>query len=138
MENLFILKAISIEEKTEEDLKKEWEVNKLLHGKITFDKYKELMMSWWQDKYKYSESDVAYFTDLEMAIHSAKANMCDVNEGGTYEYVAIVEVSTNRIYTNCYPLSVRVFKYNRDNDFYEPVETKDDKIELIHRKLDYR
>lgn len=137
MENLFILKTISIEEKTEEDLKREWEINKLLHGHITFEEYKELMLSWWQDRYTYAESDVAYFTDLEM-IHSAKVDMCDITEGGLYEYVAIVEVALNRVYTNCYPLSVRVFKYNRENSSYEPVETKDDKIELIHRKLDYR
>lgn len=138
MENLFILKTISIEEKTEEDLQREWEVNVLLHGQITFERYKELMRSWWQDRYTYAESDVAYFTDLEMAIHSAKVNMCDINEAGSYEYVAIAEVSTNRIYTNCYPLSVRVFKYNRENNSYEPVETNDDKVELIHRRLDYR
>ena len=122
--NLFILKTIQIKEKSEEDLHREWLIRNIQYdtNKMTCEDYIEFLDSWDDKKYSYDYENNCYFTDLEKAKFYATSNMGDINDGGVYNYVAIVEVPYNRTYATTEIQSIYIFKFNYKKDTYEEVD----------------
>ena len=122
--NLFILKTISIRPKTEENFQKEYKIDKIEHNRpdnYTYTKFIKFLKSWGWDIY-YSEDNNCYFTDLSIAKQYTEQNIGDINDGGVYNYIAIVEVPFNCTYAETEIQSIYIFKYNKTTDEYNEVD----------------
>jgi len=135
--NLFILKTISIRLKTEEIRHEYWKIYQIEYNrKISYDKYIEFLKNWNQYDFLYSEEDNCYFTDYKTAKKFAKNNASDINDGGVFNYIGIVEVPFNCTYAFCEVASLHIFKYNRENDNYAEVpENYNKETEYIFKKF---
>lgn len=126
MKNLFILSTISVNKKSEEEVKMDWAIRNITSKKdIPFEQYLSFIESWndqWGLKdYRYSEEDNAYFESLDTAKEYARKNISDLNDGGVYNYIAITEVPLNTTYAFTGPQSLALFRYLPENQQYEEV-----------------
>lgn len=137
MENLFILKTISITEKTKESCKKEWEIRNLRfeNNKISYEKFLESLDFFNGKNFSYHDADNCYFTELSKAKEYAEENICDINDGGLYEYIAIVEIPFNCAYAETEGKSIYIFKFNNSTGKYDEVPMQfNDETRLIAKE----
>lgn len=135
--NLFILKTIDIRRKTEKQLQKEHKIHNIKYKKkISYEDYTDYVKSWDEYNFSYYEEDNCYFTDYKIAEQYAKENICDMNDGGVYNYIAIIEVPINCTYTITEIQNIHIFKYKRDKDKFEEIDLNcNDESKYICKKL---
>lgn len=135
--NLFILKTISIRPKTKEIRHKHWQIHQIEHNKkISYDNYIKFLKDWNDYDFIYSEEDNCYFTDYSTAKEFAENNISDINDGGIFNYICIVEVPFDCTYALGEIASCHIFKYNPKSDKYTEVpENYNDETEYIAIKL---
>ena len=135
--NLFILKTISIIPKTEEIRHKYWEIYQIEYNrKMPYEVYIDFLKNWDQYDFLYSEEDNCYFTDYKTAKEFAENNASDINDGGVFNYIGIIEVPFNCTYAFGEVASLHIFKYNRENDNYTEVpENYNKETEYIFKKF---
>lgn len=138
---VYILTAANIKPKTEEDVKREFEITKLQHPvwkRKSFAEFWNWKTEIFETKYQTETYDTAYFLDEETAVRYAKENMADINEAGAYPYLLIHTKETNHMYADTETSRVRLFAYT-GKDAYEEITDLDEKKEysyLIHA-VDY-
>ena len=118
---IYILSALSVRIKTEDDLKKEYEKTKITHDSWKdkpFEKYVQFVKSWHQDEYSVSSYDAAYFEDYETAKEYAINNVMDINEAGAYNYIMIRRVPLNMMYADAEMSDFHLFRYVYDSSKY--------------------
>ena len=120
--NLFILKTISIRHKTEEIRHKYWQIYQIEYNrKMPYEVYIDFLKSWHQYDYLYSEEDNCYFTNYNTAKEFAENNASDINDGGVFNYITIIEVPFDCTYANTEVQNIYIFKYNHETDKYTEV-----------------
>lgn len=131
---IYYVEAIDIDEKTEDDLKKEYEIHKIKYNKnISYDEFIRFKKGWRDDKYSISSFISSYHLTKEEALEYAKRNIGDINEAGAYPYVAVVTAPTGISYYNSCQNKDEDFiilKYNREKDEYEEICENDKKSDL--------
>jgi hypothetical protein len=128
--NIYVTKGISLKEKTDED----WEFGLKKHNlaykkEISLEKYKDFEKMWHRGSYNYLIYDYnhAFFTDKENATKSVVRDMGGMNEAGSYNYAAVLEIPTGVSYAEMTDIiSIEFYEYNRESEKYEVL--KDDKI----------
>lgn len=132
---LYIVSTISLKKRTEDDLKKEFEIYKVKYPswkEKTFEQYYEFQKGWNWHKYSISQEDNAYFLKLEEAKLAVKENFGDINDGGAYNYALIKKVPMNRAYGMIYVEELYIFEYEIATDTYEEVSlNKNDETKYI-------
>lgn len=127
---IFYVSAISLEKITEENLKKKYEIYKIKYDKnISYERYIQMAKSWGETKYNIDSFISSYHTSEEEATEYAVENIGDINEAGCYEYVGITDAPIGVSYYNTYINSekdIRIFKYDREKDKYNPFLKEDD------------
>lgn len=140
---LYILRTIDLDDRTDEDRSLEFQkfqVQYPIWKDKTFEHYIEFIKSWDEYNYTMNYEDNSYFESIETAKEYALMNMGDMNDGGVYNYVAIIAVP----YGLCYATFTGVeelylFKFNYKNDCYESIELmEDDKSKYLCSVLHYR
>lgn len=122
MNNLYILKTISITEKTKLDLQKEWKARNVIYDNyVGYEKYIILLKTLNMDKYVYEEENNCYFIDMENARDCAENNIADINDGGLYNYIAIIEIPFDQTYAATEIQSLHIFKFNDVTNGYDEV-----------------
>lgn len=139
MNSLFILKTISLKKISTEELKKEYQIYQIKYPvwkNKTYEEFLEFSKSWSWDKYDCSSEDNCYFTDKNEAIDTAIDNIQDLNDGGVYNYILILEVPFNATYSqHMRAKSGTLLKYNVDSDKYSIVDFDyDEETEFISNK----
>lgn len=141
MDNIYIIRTIELLNKTEEDIKKEFEIYKIEHpkGKIkNYDEFFEFQKSWGQDKYVMNCEDNSYCTNFETAKNKVINNICDINDGGVYNYCAILKVPVNCIYATTYikENDIILFKFDREiNKYYQISKDFDKEANYIFKRM---
>ena len=129
MDKIYVVYAVTIHRRTEDELKRKFEITKLQYNKpeMKYEDFERIYRSFHDFEFSTGAEPVGYFTDLENARTSVKGNFGDINECGSYPYASIVGYETEC----AYPSStvnleeVEVYKYNRENDVYEQLFEKD-------------
>jgi len=140
---LYILKTIEIKNKTEEDILLEYQIVQLKHEiwkDKTLEDYKDFIKGWNIGKYKVSMEDNCYFDNIETAKKKAINNACDMNDGGIYNYIAIIKVSMNLCYAQVTNVEeLKLFKFDKDEYCYYEVNTDSDEETIyLSNYLGYR
>lgn len=121
---LYIITTVSIKKKTEDDLKKEFEIHKIKYPswkEKTFEQYYEFQKEWNWHKYNMSQENNSYFLDLEEAKSCVERNFADISDSGLYNYVLIKKVHLAKAYTMIDVEELYIFKYERKTDTYREV-----------------
>ncbi|MFC0903914.1 hypothetical protein ACFHWD_04310 [Clostridium sp. MT-14] len=136
--NLFILKTISIRPKTEEIRHKYWQIHQIKYErKMPYEAYINFLKNWHEYDFLYSEENNCYFTDYNTAKEFAENNASDINDGGVYNYIAIIEVPFECTYANTEVKNIYAFKYNRKSDKYTEVsEDYNEETKYIFKELE--
>lgn len=131
-EPIYILAAIDIKPLTEDDLKTEFEIMKLkypLWRNKTFEDFCYWLSEiYGQNNYAMEIYDAAYFLNPVTAWQYAENNITDINECGSYPYLAIYTRPTNHMYAETYPSGVTLFQYNPKTDKYDEIKDTSEKI----------
>lgn len=116
-DNVFILKGLTIDEKTDAD----WEKERIIFNldlpdnrKMDLENFKNFQKSFSGcHDYKISEYNHAYFFKEEVAIEAAKGNMGGLDDGGVYKYCMLIEVPCGVSYPEFGEIiSMHLFKFN--------------------------
>lgn len=122
---IYEIKAVSLTERTEDDIQKELESFNILHGKnIDMEKFKKFLGDFHRLKYDTSSFPVSFHTDHEEARVYARENIGDFNEAGCYNYAVICRNITGRAYYNSYQdpgEDFEVLKFDREKGQYLPL-----------------
>jgi len=123
MNYIYIVRTIDLTEKTQSDLEREFEVMKINHPlwkTKTYEEFIDFMKGWKWDKYKQDYENNAYFETYEQAYEKVINNVCDINDGGIYDYVSIIKMPMNCCYTESYleENDTTLFKFNYKEDTY--------------------
>ena len=138
MKSIYIVRTINLQEKSQDELKQDFEIFKVKYSRKddSFEKFLSFQLSWGNDKYSINWEDNAYCESFEIARDKVINNACGMDDGGAYNYAAIIKVPFNA----CYPLSyssdedVKLFKFDRDQDtFIEITEATDESKWLIRK-----
>jgi hypothetical protein len=133
MEFIYIIRTMSVNENSEDDLRKEYEIFKIKydtwHSK-TFDEFLKFQKSWKDDKYSIHTDDLVYCESYEIAYDKVINNCCDMNDGGLYNYVAILKVKTNYCYASVCAASEDVILFQYDIDSRKYIELRDNTTEI--------
>ena len=138
MENIYYVEALAVEEKTETDLIKEYEIYKIKYEReITYEKFLETKKNWHEDKYYIEGFTSSYHETLEEAKEYVIENIGDINEAGSYEYAAVVEAPLSVSYYNSYQTkkSFILYKYNHDKNKYEEIPQTEEVCKYILEAL---
>ena len=138
MEKIWYVEAIEARKVTEESLKKDFEVAKIRHNwkpDADFESFKNFKHSWGEDLYYFDREITSFHKTREDAIEYATQNIGDINDGGVYNYVAVVGAPINSVYYNTYIKyeDVIIYKYDRESDLYIQI----DKTEEIFKPMLY-
>ena len=127
--SLYILKTISVREKTEDLLKKEWEIRNIKYPKtkVSYEDYLKFLEDWNDRYFEFSSEDNCYFKDLDTAKYYAKTNIADINDGGIYDYIAILKTDLETAYAMTNYDEAYLFKFNYKTNSYESIEFNDSK-----------
>lgn len=140
-EPVYILSAVDITEKSEEDLKNEFEIMKILHP-IWKDRKYETFLTWkadmYETKFMVDTYDTAYFLNPVTAQQYARQNMADINEAGCYPYLVIYSRPTNHMYAEANPCFFELYHYDHEKDEYLLIEDikSDIRYEYIRNAFD--
>lgn len=143
MKNEFIyyVEAVDIDEKTEEDLKKEYEIHKIKYNEnMTYEEFIRFKKGWKEDKFTISSFISSYHLSKEEALEYAKRNIGDINEAGAYPYAVVVTAPVGMTYYNSCQNKNEDFiilKYNREKDEYEELEEGEKKTPLYDALLSH-
>lgn len=121
---LYMVSTVSLKKRTEDDLKKEFEVYKVKYPswkEKTFEQYYEFQKGWNWHKYSMTQEDNSYFLDLEKAKSCVKKNFADINDGGVYNYALIKKIPLNRAYAMIHVDELYIFEYEVATDTYKEV-----------------
>lgn len=123
-ENIFILKGMEIYPKSNEDWEKEKEIFNLElpnDKKLSLEEYIKFKKGFGGvHDYVITDYNHAYFIDENNAIEAAIDDMGGLNDGGIYDYAAIVEVPCGVSYPETGEIvSFHLFKYNYAKRIYE-------------------
>lgn len=125
---IFILYALNIKKRTMEKWKELFEICKIQHPnwrKNTINDFIEFEKEWNQI-HDFDTFEAGYFLDEEIAIKYAKENMADINESGSYPYIAIVPRVINCMYPDSHDEKITVLHYIRDLDKYKIITADKD------------
>jgi hypothetical protein len=130
MEHIYMVRTISLNEKSEDDLQREFEIFKLKYPiwiNKTYEEFLHFQQSWKEDKYSISYEDNAYCENYEIAHKKVINNACDINDGGSYNYIAIIKVPMNGCYAMTYTQrsDINLFKFDMDRLSYLEVNDYD-------------
>lgn len=89
---------------------------------MDYDKYIEFLKSWDRFEYHYSEEDNGYFIDIKEIESQVNPNIGDLNDGGVYNYIVIVEIPLNTTYAMTEAQFIEMFKYNNETDYYDYID----------------
>lgn len=126
---LYVVTTTSLKEKTEEDLRKEFEVYKARYSswkEKTYEQFYDFQKGWNWHKYDLKEEDNSYFLNLEEAKKCVKKNFADINDGGVFNYVLIKKVPVGMAYAMIHVNELYIFKYERETDIYKEVSINED------------
>lgn len=137
METLFILKTISMKRKTDQIRQKEYQLYNLKYNRhISYDKYISLQKSWNSYDFSYFSEDNAYFLDYELTKKHVKDNIWDLNDGGVYNYIAIIGIPVNHLYAIVDIQSIHIFKYDENKNEYKEIPLNyNEETKCICKKL---
>ena len=132
----YLLKSIRVVPRTEEDIQEGFELYKVKYGKNrTLEGYKTSLKNWEDCDYVYDEMILSFFLEESEAINAALSNVVDYNDVGVYNYSAVIEYPVGVSYFDIYPISIRIYKYNRDSKLYtEVIEDTSPEVQLIIKK----
>lgn len=127
-DNVFILKGLNINKKTDADWEKEMKIFNLdlpENRQMNLEKFKEFQNSFSGcHDYKIEEYNHAYFFKEEVAINAAKENMGGLDDGGVYKYCALIEVPCGVSYPEFGEIiSMHLFKYNAKEHTFDEIYT---------------
>lgn len=139
--SIYILKTISLKKKTEETLRKEWIIRNIEFDKILipYDEYVYFLESWGEKDFDLQDEDNCYFLDLDTALHFARNNLSDINDGGIFNYIAILKVDLERTYAMCHYNEAHLLKFNHDSNKYElltSINTPEEKFIIKKLNID--
>lgn len=132
MNYIYIIKTISLKSKTEEDRQKEFEICKInypLWKEATYQDYITFSKEWNEYDYKISSEDNCYCDEYDFTKNNVIDNSTDINDGGVYNYVAVIHTPINHAYamTNIEQNDIHLFKFNSHSEKYDEVGYKDSK-----------
>lgn len=122
--NVYIVSTIKLNEKTKDDLLKEYEIYKIKYSgwkEKTYDSFYKFQEDWNWHKYNLEIEDNSYFLDLEKAKTCVENNFCDINDGGLYNYVLIKKVCLEKAYAKTFSIEGYLFEFNSDSRTYKEV-----------------
>lgn len=131
---IYVVTTIRLEEKTEKDIVKDFEINKIKYPRWknkTIKEYQEFLKSWKMDKYLISQEDNSYFLDLKQAKYNVEENVADINDGGAYNYVVIKKIPLNVAYGTIIIEDYYIYRYNKEIRKYMEVKL-DENEEVKH------
>lgn len=135
MEKIYLVFAISLTEKTEEILEKEYRIECARHNKeLNRDKFMALMKDIKEDKYEISGFLSGFYKNKKEAEKVVTNNIADINEAGAYKYAAICAADIGVAYYNSYQnieTDFDVYKYNVKKDRYEPLTKENEEYNPI-------
>lgn len=136
MDNLFILKAISLKEKTEEDLKRDFDIVKIKYNVWkykTLKEYIEFEKGWNRDKFNINTENILYSLDKMRAKELLIKNVADFNDGGAYNYAILLSIPQDTAYAELTDINeYELFKYNQKTSTYELItDLNDEKAQYI-------
>ena len=135
---MFIGKVISLRKKTEKDLHEEYEIMKIRHDNWknkTFEDYINFAKNWQIYDFGVSTISICYSLDSNEIEKIITNNYADINDGGLYDYAAIVEVPINAVYPETEIISIKLFKYDVTKNKYELTDAGSKETDFILKKL---
>lgn len=122
-DTFFLLKPIRIKPRTEESIKKGFELYKAKYGENrTLEVYINSLKNWNDYEFEYSDEYLSFFLNKEEAIECALSNVADYNDGGVYNFSAVVEYYIGASYFETMPISIKIFKYIYEKELYEEID----------------
>ena len=141
MEYIYIVKTIDLRLKTKESLMKEFEIAKINSPKIwknrNFDEYIKFLKSWNSDKFSIKDENFSYCTDYKTAYKQIATNSCDMNDGGVYNYAAILQVRTNCGYAETEINNMQVFQF-KDGEYTSINDKRNNDLDAIYSFYDFK
>lgn len=124
--DVFVLFAVSVSPKTQEQIDKDYAAQKLKYKKMTKEYYLDMLKHTYEDKFNIFFEPNAYFIDEKEAQYYIENNMADINDGGAYEYAMIIQYPLNQVYPM--PTQRTLYKYVRETDRYAKVDYSDEPV----------
>ena len=142
IECVYVVRAIYVDEITEEKNKKEYEIYKLKYPgwkEKTYEDFLEFQKGWKKDKWDIGGFDSSYHMTKEEAIEYATKNIGDINEAGCYMYAAVCPLPLGVAYynTDIDRNEILLFKYCNEKDEYEPLNIEEEGMEKESRIRNY-
>lgn len=127
MTNQFIyeVKAVSLTERTKDDIQKELDsVNARYGHNMDMKRFMEHLRAIYRDKYEASSFTSSFHFNQDEAVKYATGNIGDINESGCYNYAAVCRNMVGKAYfDSCQDPDndFWLFKYDRDTGHYLPL-----------------
>lgn len=135
MEKIYITHAISLENKTEESLKKEYEIKCLKYNKkFDWNCFLKILKQTYEDKYSIGGFISGFYNKKEEATYAIVNNIGDINEAGCYPYAAVCTADIGVAYYDSYQnieTDFDIYEYNFDSKKYEPLNKEADEYKAI-------
>ena len=141
MDYIYIVKTISLHEKTEDDLQKEFKTFKINHPIWLLKSYNDFLdfqTSWNDNKYSIDYDDNCYCDSYKLAYIKLLNNVCDINDGGSYNYGCVVKTPLDVTYASSYIENddITLYKFNLETDCYDLIDKNyDSETKFIVNKL---
>ena len=126
--DLYIVTTVSLKSRTEDDIKKEYEIYKIKYPvwKVkSYENFCDYLNSWNLYNYTISQEDNSYYFNLNEAKEMVINNIGDINDGGIYNYVLIKKVPARRVYANTNIEEYYLFKFNKNTRVYKEISIND-------------
>ena len=137
MDYIYIVRTIDLKVKTEQDLKNGYEVFKINYPNWrtkTYEDYIDFMKDWKRDKYEQGYEENAYCETYEQAYMKVINNICDMNDGGLYDYASIIKTPVDYCYPESYleDEDTTLFKFDyKRNSYFEVRKDFDEKTKWL-------
>ena len=141
MTEIYIVKTISLQKKTDEDLQNEFKIFKINHPIWLLKSYNDFLKfqtSWNNDIYSIDYEDNCYCNTYAQASDKLLNNVCDINDGGAYNYACVIKILLDVTYASSYveESDIMLFKFDMENDVYDLVSHNlDDETKFIINKI---
>ena len=125
-DKIYYVEAISLQEKSQEMLKKEYEIHKIKYKEdITYEQFIKFLKDWHDYQYSIDSFISSYHVTLEEAKEYAKNNVGDINEAGCYNYCAVISAPIGISYYNTEQIKEDfiIYKYNNVSKSYEELSS---------------
>ena len=124
-DKIYCVKVYDIEEATDERHEKEYKALLAKKGpnyKMSFDRFKEIQRSSGKGFYYFSSEYTSFHLSEEEAIEYVLENIADINDGGVYNYAAVIGIPVGCAYFETHidqKNDIKLFKFNREKSKYE-------------------